>query len=369
MGKSYETAAARWAGVGPYYAMFPTEFTEAVIDKYTRPGDRVLDPFAGRASSIFSAATRGRSGVGIEINPVGWVYGQTKLSPAPREKVEARLVTVAREADADGSDAGAYLPEFFHRCYSERVLRFLLKAREALDWKKDPVDRTLMAITLVDLHGGVTRALSNQMRQGKAMAPDYSVRWWDEHGSEPPDVDPVPFLTRKLAWRYAKGVPAVQPSDVLLGDSRALLPAVKEGVARGKERPFKLLFTSPPYCGVTNYYYDQWLRLWMLGGPAWPTKWGEAGRGDFRARETYRSLLSEVFTQAAEIMDNKEGRVYVRTDAREFTCNATLEVLKEAFPGWKVATIQRPFARQTQTALYGDKEEKPGEIDIVMSCA
>ena len=31
-----------------------------------------------------------------------------------------------------------------------------------------------------------------------------------------------------------------------------------------------LFFTSPPYYGVTNYFYDQWLRFWLLGGPLKP---------------------------------------------------------------------------------------------------
>ena len=41
----YESAYRRWAGVGPYYAMFPIAFAERVIRQYTGMGDVVLDPF------------------------------------------------------------------------------------------------------------------------------------------------------------------------------------------------------------------------------------------------------------------------------------------------------------------------------------
>src|SRR6516225_6142615 len=83
----YGTAASRWAGVGPYYAMFPVSFATAVVKEHTRRGDGVLDPFAGRATSLFAAASEGRFGLGVEINPVGWVYGKAKLQTATRENV------------------------------------------------------------------------------------------------------------------------------------------------------------------------------------------------------------------------------------------------------------------------------------------
>ena len=30
----FSTAENRWAGVGPYYAMFPSAFCDAVVEKY-----------------------------------------------------------------------------------------------------------------------------------------------------------------------------------------------------------------------------------------------------------------------------------------------------------------------------------------------
>ena len=87
----YGTAASRWAGVGPYYAMFPVRFATAVVREHTKPGDCVFDPFAGRATSLFAAASEGRIGLGIEINPVGWVYGKAKLQTAKKEDVEEQI--------------------------------------------------------------------------------------------------------------------------------------------------------------------------------------------------------------------------------------------------------------------------------------
>ena len=67
---SLSTAIGRWSGLGPYYAMFPKEFAFKVVENYSKPGDAIIDPFAGRASRVYAAAAMERSGVGIEINPV-----------------------------------------------------------------------------------------------------------------------------------------------------------------------------------------------------------------------------------------------------------------------------------------------------------
>src|SRR5260221_11893116 len=92
---NYQTAYRRWVGIGPYYAMFPTSFVEDTIKKYTQPGEWIFDPFAGRASSVFIGASLNRPAVGIEINPVGWVYGKTKTSPAPKKLVLDRLEQIS----------------------------------------------------------------------------------------------------------------------------------------------------------------------------------------------------------------------------------------------------------------------------------
>ncbi len=53
-------ALGRWAPIGPYYAMFPLSFAFETVAHYCPVGGAVLDPFAGRGSSIYAAVTQGR---------------------------------------------------------------------------------------------------------------------------------------------------------------------------------------------------------------------------------------------------------------------------------------------------------------------
>src|SRR5437867_6592132 len=129
--RTLSTAVDRWVGVGPYYAMFPVEFAFDVVRRFSNSGDGVLDPFAGRATGIFAAAASGRRAVGIEINPVGWLYGTVKLKPAAKRNVLRRLQEVGTlgmnknfEEELDA------LPEFFRWGYAHRIRRFLVCARQ-----------------------------------------------------------------------------------------------------------------------------------------------------------------------------------------------------------------------------------------------
>ena len=119
----YGTAEARWAGIGPYYATFPTSFADEVIQNYTQPGDAVLDPFAGRGTAVYSAATQGRLAVGIDINPLGYVYANAKLKTGDEEEVVGRLDELGEIAPTFREAAGNLSP-FFHHCFAKEVREF-----------------------------------------------------------------------------------------------------------------------------------------------------------------------------------------------------------------------------------------------------
>ncbi len=77
-------------------------------------------------------------------------------------------------------------------------------------------------------------------------------------------------------------------------------------------------------------------------------------------------LLTKVFQGCAE-NTHSNSVIYVRTDAREYTRETTIEVLQKAFPGKNLKVVNQEYTKPTQTALYGDKNTKPGEVDIILS--
>ncbi|MFQ5729996.1 MAG: hypothetical protein ACE5GN_06515 [Waddliaceae bacterium] len=154
-------------------------------------------------------------------------------------------------------------------------------------------------------------------------------------------------------------------SCVVFGDSTIELDKIVQKAVETGIR-FSLLFTSPPYCSVTDYYVDQWLRLWLLGGPDIPKLNQEQHKGRFVSKEDYYNLLDNVFGNCAVLMD-KKSTIYVRTDKREFTFNSTLEILQRHFPKHKTEISDKPFTKRTQTEMFGNSSVENGEVDIIMS--
>jgi hypothetical protein len=127
-----------------------------------------------------------------------------------------------------------------------------------------------------------------------------------------------------------------------------------------------MLFTSPPYFRVTNYYVDQWLRNWMLGGPNRPSSGEHQYAKRFNSKTAYQDLLANAFQEAKKTLRH-DAVVLVRTDARKFTLETTKAVLKKTFPKKKMTVYRAPLLNGlSQTALFGDKQEKPGEVDILL---
>ncbi len=362
--RRYQTAEQRWAAIGPYYAIFPSAFADSVVQEYTNEGDVVIDPFAGRGTAIYSAATNARIGIGIEINPVGWVYAKAKLQPATKDAVCLRLEQIDKYSGGYKRQA-SQLPQFFQHCFSSKTRRFLLAARDNLNWRKNKTDWTTVALLLVYLHGKKGQAMSNQMRQTKAMSPPYSIRWWKKKKFHPPEIDPLEFMRKRINWRYAKGTPATTDSRVYLGDSVDILGCKTHPAATRFSGGAALLFTSPPYYGVTNYYYDQWIRLWLLGWPDKPKSNNGKHRDRFADKEQYIELLKRTFEKVSNILNN-DAVIYVRTDGRKYTLDATKDVLRTTFPGKRIHSRKRPFTELNQTKLFANKPSKAGEVDLIV---
>ena len=353
---SYKTAAGRWARLGPFYAMFPIPFVEGVIESYAKPGQTVIDPFCGRGTVPFIAMVNGFEAVGCDVNPVAWLYSKTKTSPHDGLlEVKSRITQIKREGQVEDKRPAN---DFQSVAFCGDVLAFINVARRELNWLTDSLDRTVATLMIQHLHDKIGQGLSNQMRHSRALSPRYCIEWWHRNGfSKPPEVDPECFLHKRAEWRYAKGIPTPQANHVppiILGSSAEALPLDSD--------PADLVLTSPPYSNVTNYRADNWLRLWALGeGPNLPD-W--ASEQKFANPLEYEQMLRKCLA-ATKQRAHEETIWYVRSDARIRTKKAISSVMCELLPNHRPYENPAPYSGSTQTALYGDCEPKPGEVDLL----
>jgi len=65
-----------------YLFRFPAKFhppvARALVNGYTKPGDRVLDPFCGSGSLLVEAAVAGRNAIGTDVDPLAVFVSRAK---------------------------------------------------------------------------------------------------------------------------------------------------------------------------------------------------------------------------------------------------------------------------------------------------
>jgi hypothetical protein len=134
-----------------YRACFKPQLPRFFIERFTKPGDVVYDPFMGRGTSVVEAALLGRTPAGCDINPLSAMLAAPRLSPPTLEAVVARL------EDINLSSAFSIPPElrvFYHEDTLREIcaLREYLMARERAG-SLDNLDRWIRMVAVNRLTG------------------------------------------------------------------------------------------------------------------------------------------------------------------------------------------------------------------------
>ena len=314
----------RFHALCPYFAMFPEAFVETWVDRLTRPGDYVLDPFCGRGTTPFQALLMGRNALASDINPVAYCVTRAKTNAPSSAAVRRRLTCLERSFDSDEwEDARRGLPPFFRVAYSPATLRQLLYLRSRLRWRISDVDCLIAALVLGSLHGESSVSpsyLSNQMPRTISTKPAYSIKFWKERGLRPPVRDAFGVLRRQLDYRY-ESTPPQRRAIVWQMDMRELPRA------RGMlPQRIACVITSPPYLNITSFEEDQWLRLWFLGGSPYPT-YGEVSRDDRHENPAaYWRMIADMWRVFGLILA-PEADIVIRLGGNSYTAEQLLDAL------------------------------------------
>ena len=350
------TPIHRWYALGRYYAMFPPSFAYNAVCGLTRPGEHVLDPFCGRGNGPFTATVLNRPATGIDINPVAWLYTAAKLQPEPKlEHVLERLKEIDKASRPKDRQSRS---RFETMLWSPKVRAFLRAARRELEWEpgESTLDRTLMAFVALHMQDKEGAGLSNVLWPTIACSPRYAVKWWTKKNKlKPPDVDPVMLLEEKIRRRYEYGVPQQSSGTAILGDSRKELHSLSPLNAG-------LLITSPPYCGVTDYWNDHWLRLWVLGYRQ-RKDWRRAAK--FSNKLDYQALINDVFAKCEKHL--AEGAaILVRSDQRRQTSAMCIRALQLVWPGEDIYVRASKAPNNGVSNHHGRGGHKAKEIDLLI---
>ena len=328
----------------PYFAMFPETFVEDYVGAFTKKGDFVYDPFSGRGTTLLQALLMGREAISNDINPVAFCISGAKAHIPLLKSVIAELNGLEsqyRDCSRPGlEDERQELPPFFRRAFHHTTLRQILFLRRVLNWQHDAMHRFIAAMALGSLHGEMDKSsayFSNQMPRTISVKPGYSLRFWRKNGLWPKKRDVFNILRSRAHFRLSGELPE-RHGQVALRDVREA--TLEFSSFKGQIRA---IITSPPYFDVTNYEEDQWLRLWFLGYPPYPT-YGTISKDDRHSqKDKYWSFLTEAWAGVGPLLQHDAVlvcRIGGKGMGESEITRGLFDSLAPSFPG--VHLVRRP---------------------------
>ena len=241
-----------------YRACFKPQLPRFFIERLTRPGDVVYDPFMGRGTTVLEAALLGRATFGNDVNPLSRVLVEPRLHPPSLEAVRQRLRTIPWQAAAE---APGELLTFYHPDTLREIcaLQSYLRTRDA-EQRLDDVDAWIRMVAVNRLTGhspGFFSVYTLPPNQATSVTAQQKIN--TARQQVPPRRDVPALILRKsqaLLADCATALPSRTASHRLVtgpAASTAALPAAS----------VDLVVTSPPFLDVVNYAGDNWLRCWF----------------------------------------------------------------------------------------------------------
>ncbi len=259
-----------------YRACFKAELPRFFIERLTRPGDTVLDPFMGRGTTCLEAALLGRVPYGNDVNPLSRVLLEPRLDPPTSAEVAARLADYAAEGIFDGAatQLGCQRPlggevddselEVFYHPDTLRGLQAL--RRRFAQAPLDRVDAWLRMVATNRLSGHSPGFFSvRTMPPNQAVSVESQRKLNAKHGLVPPKRDVSALLVRK-SRSLLRGLDAATRQR--LASQRATARLSTDDARRMQafaDSSVQLVVTSPPFVDVVDYAGDNWLRCWFNG--------------------------------------------------------------------------------------------------------
>lgn len=245
-----------------YMAMFPPRIPHYFIQKFTRRGEVVLDPFCGRGTTPLQACAEGRIGIGVDLNPLAHLLTAAKVDAPERDELLARVED--HESDMFYGEIDD-VPDKIRMLFHDHTLSQLVYLRGTLR-TDDPCDRFILATITGALHGAPRKKgkgsnyLSIQMPNTFSMSPNYIREYVKKNKLKKLKIDVFEVLRSRIERLYRDGIPEAA-GYAHCANVRHLTEINNPHL---KRKQVKLVISSPPYLKVIRYGLYNWIRLWLL---------------------------------------------------------------------------------------------------------
>jgi hypothetical protein len=247
-----------------YRACFKPQLPRFFIERLTREGDVVYDPFMGRGTTLVEAALLGRVPFGCDINPLSVVFTGPRLHPPHLSEIEDRLkkMDFTRASEAPEDLLAFYHPETLRQISALR--NYLLERRSSGDL--DEIDEWIAMVALNRLTGHSPGFFSVYTMPPNQAVSAKSQRKINERRKQTPPRRSVPeIILKKSRQLLSECDRATRSTLARVAQQARLITSPSATTPQLESDSVQLVVTSPPFLNVVQYAADNWLRCWFLG--------------------------------------------------------------------------------------------------------
>jgi len=247
-----------------YRACFKPQLPRFFIERLTRPGDVVYDPFMGRGTTLIEAALLGRTPYGCDINPLSQIFTRSRLNPPMVSEIEARLKKINfKTADE--------WPEKLLVFFDPETLREICALKKYLLDKKnkgqlDNVDYWIWMVATNRLTGHSPGFFSvYTLPPNQAVSLESQIKINEKRG-QIPERRHVPALILRKSRQLLAGLDEQHRHQLSVSaEDSFLVTGSADETPKIPSNSIALVVTSPPFLDVVDYEKDNWLRAWFCG--------------------------------------------------------------------------------------------------------
>lgn len=372
-----------------YLAMFPPNLPHYFIERFSKVGDLVFDPFSGRGTTAFEACRMGRVGIGNDLNPLAICLTKSKVNiPTNKQDIFKRLKELEKQYKPSNTNIKDISSDIKMLYDESTTLPQLVFLRQNLN-KKCKVDIFILGILTGLMHGkhrkdGTSIYCSIDMPNTFSMSPNYVRNFIKTHKLTKPKQNVFTLLKQRTKH-------LLQEQD----DTLKNLSQYKEGFCfetdaikssakvakKYRQNSISLIITSPPYLKNIHYGKYNWIRLWLLDED---TKQVDSnvsiyqktqkikGIKDNLPFEKYAQYMQNLFNSWYKILKPKSNAFVVIGDVEDINlANKTWEYIKQN-GGCKLKLkqiidddIESNGVRKV-TRIWGQKKGKATKIDRIL---
>ena len=244
-----------------YRACFKPQLPKYFIDKYTKEGELVYDPFGGRGTTAIETALLGRNFITNDINPLSTLFVIGRLNPPSIEEIHDRLYSeINSDTEVDKIDLSMF--------YEYETFKEINDLRNYFIKKKlnsyDNIDHWIKMVATNRLTGhskGFFSVYTLPPNQATSAKRQIQINLKRNQTPEYKDTKEIIVkkskqLLRNISDQQIKNLDKVRSSSLIL----------QTDATKTKQIPsnsVKLTITSPPFLDIVNYAQDNWLRCWF----------------------------------------------------------------------------------------------------------